>query len=69
MLLGFVMPRYYDALVPRDRREEGTKETVLDQPMEEIDAVSVVTSEGDGGESRGAREKVHVTASRGEEAE
>lgn len=57
VLLGFVMPRYYDAFIPVDRRGEGTKETVLDQPMEKIDAVSVVTAEGDGGESGSAREK------------
>ncbi|KAH0281039.1 SNF-domain-containing protein, partial [Aureobasidium melanogenum] len=61
VLLGFVMPRYYDAFIPIERRDEGTKETVLNQPMEEIDAISVVTSEGDGGESGSARDKAHVT--------
>lgn len=64
VLLGFVLPRYYDAFIPIQRRDEGTKETVLNQPMEEIDAISVVTSEGDGGESGGAREKAHVTGAR-----
>ncbi|KAG9698437.1 SNF-domain-containing protein, partial [Aureobasidium melanogenum] len=61
VLLGFVMPRYYDAFIPIERRDEGTKETVLNQPMEEIDAISVVTSESDGGESGSARDKAHVT--------
>lgn len=63
VLLGFVMPRYYDAFIPIDRRDEGTKETVLDKPMEKIDAVSVDTTEGDGGESGSAREKSLVTGS------
>ncbi|KAG9756320.1 SNF-domain-containing protein, partial [Aureobasidium melanogenum] len=50
VLLGFVMPRYYDAFIPVERRDEGTKETVLNQPMDKIDAVEVVASEGDGEE-------------------
>ncbi|KAH0132383.1 hypothetical protein KCU67_g16638, partial [Aureobasidium melanogenum] len=66
VLMGFVMPRYYDVLIPVERRDEGTKETVLNQPMDKIDAVEVVASEGDGGESGGMGEKSLVTASRGE---
>lgn len=66
VLLGFVMPRYYDVFIPVERRDEGTKETVLNQPMDKIDAVEVVASEGDGGECGDAREKTFVTASRGE---
>lgn len=57
VLLGFVMPRYYDAFIPVHRRSEGTQETVLNQPMDKVDAVSVVTEEGDGGESRRKSEK------------
>ncbi|KAG9567157.1 SNF-domain-containing protein, partial [Aureobasidium melanogenum] len=64
VLLGFVMPRYYDVFVPVERRDEGTKETVLNQPIEKIDAVSVIMSEGDGGESGGMREKSLVTGTR-----
>ncbi|KAG9511964.1 SNF-domain-containing protein, partial [Aureobasidium melanogenum] len=66
VLLGFVMPRYYDAFIPVERRDEGTKETVLNQPMDKIDAVEIIASEGDGGECGDAREKTFVTASRGE---
>ncbi|KAI4746417.1 SNF-domain-containing protein [Aureobasidium sp. EXF-12298] len=66
VLMGFVMPRYYDVFIPVERRDEGTKETVLNQPMDKIDAVEVVASECDGGESGGMGEKSLVTASRGE---
>ncbi|KAG9664513.1 SNF-domain-containing protein, partial [Aureobasidium melanogenum] len=64
VLLGFVLPRYYDVFIPMERRDEGTQETVLNQPMDKIDAIEVVTSGGDGGESGGAREKSLVTGAR-----
>ncbi|CAD0115502.1 unnamed protein product [Aureobasidium uvarum] len=54
VLLGFVVPRYYDCFVPWQRREEGMKETLLDRPVEQGDAVSVGSE--DGGES--GREKI-----------
>ncbi|KAI5198111.1 hypothetical protein AUEXF2481DRAFT_70806 [Aureobasidium subglaciale EXF-2481] len=50
VLLGFVMPRYYDALVPMDRRDEGTEETVLNEPMRQIDAIAAADSDIEGGE-------------------
>ena len=64
VLLGFVMPRYYDAFIPVDRRDEGTQETVVNQPMDKVDAVSVITTEGDGGESGTTREKTLITRTR-----
>jgi len=54
VLLGFVMPRYYDAFIPIERRDEDMQKTVLDEPMEQIDAISISNSD-DGGE--GGREK------------
>ncbi|CAD0088082.1 unnamed protein product [Aureobasidium vineae] len=59
VLLGFVTPRYYDGFVPVERRDEGRKETLLDQPMEQVDAVSVVSEDGGesgGGEKRGVED-------------
>lgn len=64
VLLGFVLPRYYDVFIPMERRDEDTQETALNQPMDKIDAIEVVTSEGDEGESGGAREKSLVTGAR-----
>lgn len=34
ILLGFVMPRYYDAFVPPERRGEGTGRTIAGVPKE-----------------------------------
>lgn len=56
VLLGFVMPRYYDAFIPAHRRDEGTHLTVLNEPISQLDTLSVVNSDIDGGES-GSREK------------
>ncbi|KAK2609738.1 hypothetical protein N8I77_003225 [Diaporthe amygdali] len=36
IILGFVMPRYYDNFVPTDRREEVLKVTQANQPPEEM---------------------------------
>ncbi|THV71060.1 SNF-domain-containing protein [Aureobasidium pullulans] len=56
VLLGFVMPRYYDAFIPAHRRDEGTQVTVLNEPTGQLDTLSVVSSDIDGGES-GSRDK------------
>jgi solute carrier family 6 GABA transporter-like protein 1 len=51
VLMGFVMPRYYDALIPVERRREGMQKTVIDQPIEQVDGVEFVHSGSDDGES------------------
>lgn len=35
ILLGFIMPRYYDVFIPLDRRNEELKVTQANQPPEE----------------------------------
>lgn len=35
ILLGFVLPRYYDVFIPPARRAEGTEVTVAGQPKTE----------------------------------
>ncbi|KAI4722617.1 SNF-domain-containing protein [Aureobasidium sp. EXF-10727] len=55
VVMGFVVPRYYDVFVPVDRRGEGRKEVVGQRPVERMDAVSVGSQ--DDGES-GGREKI-----------
>lgn len=35
ILLGFIMPRYYDVFIPLDRRNEEFKVTQANQPPEE----------------------------------
>lgn len=54
VLLGFVMPRYYDAFIPIERRDEGMQVTALNQPMEQADAISISHSDDCG---EGGREK------------
>ena len=42
MVVGLIMPRYFDVLIPAIRRDEGTDETVVNQdkvPDEEPAAV------------------------------
>lgn len=36
ILLGFVLPRYYDVFIPPGRRAEGTEPTVAGQPKSEV---------------------------------
>lgn len=36
VVVGYAMPRYYDALVPADRRGEGTEPTVAMQTRGEV---------------------------------
>lgn len=36
ILLGFVMPRYYDVFIPTDRRDEVVRVTQANQPPEEM---------------------------------
>lgn len=46
MLVGFVMPRYYDVFIPAARRQEGLEETVVNETRcekEEVDADVKVT--------------------------
>ncbi|KAF2018521.1 SNF-domain-containing protein [Aaosphaeria arxii CBS 175.79] len=38
IVLGFVMPRYYDIFIPPHRRSEGTEPTIANEPKGEIEA-------------------------------
>jgi solute carrier family 6 GABA transporter-like protein 1 len=51
VLMGFVIPRYYDALIPVERRGEGTQITVVGEPIEQVDAVVDLGPGSDDGES------------------
>ena len=31
IIIGFIMPRYYNPLIPRHRRAEGTEDTIVDE--------------------------------------
>ena len=31
IIIGFIMPRYYNPLIPSHRRNEGTEETIVDE--------------------------------------
>lgn len=52
ILLGFVMPRYYDAFIPVDRREEESRKTQANQPLEDMPE-ETVTSTGMNKETAG----------------
>lgn len=41
ILVGFVMPRYYDAFIPLHRREDGTETTTALQTKGEVAGMSV----------------------------
>lgn len=43
ILLGFVMPRYYDIFIPLDRRNEEFKKTLANQPPEEMPEETVTS--------------------------
>lgn len=43
ILLGFVMPRYYDVFIPLDRRDEELKVTQANQPPEEMPEETVTS--------------------------
>ena len=47
ILVGFIIPRYYDVFIPVHRRDEGAEQTVACEPREEV-AAKVVDG-GSGG--------------------
>jgi solute carrier family 6 GABA transporter-like protein 1 len=55
IVLGFVMPRYYDVFIPPHRRGEGTEETVVNETKDEVPGADAMTDEvgrdRDGGEA------------------
>lgn len=53
ILLGVVMPRYYDVFVPPHRRAEGTQKTIAMQPtgLDFLPETRVLDFESGGGES------------------
>ena len=56
ILLGFVMPRYYNVFIPPHRQSEGTQKTIANEPTGQ-DVVVVARAsddpniDGDGGEA------------------
>jgi solute carrier family 6 (neurotransmitter transporter, GABA) member 1 len=42
ILLGFVMPRYYDVFIPVERRNDVLRRTLANQPLEGIAEESVI---------------------------
>lgn len=57
ILLGFIVPRYYDVFIPPHRRSEGTEETVANEPMGHVVARAISDQDIDRGEG-GSREKI-----------
>ena len=61
ILLGFVMPRYYEVFVPAERREDGAVETFVnelkgdgdDSPGPEVTEVSTLEDGGEDGTKAG----------------
>ncbi|KAL1954029.1 hypothetical protein VTO42DRAFT_1807 [Malbranchea cinnamomea] len=52
VLLGFVMPRYYNVFIPPSRRHEGTEKTVANEVKGEQDTLTrTLDVESDGGEA------------------
>lgn len=63
IILGYAIPRYYDLLIPVDRRGEGDEPTIAMQTKGELAGrpiADLVNAErGDGYSSGSDREKVH----------
>lgn len=57
ILLGFVMPRYYDAFIPPERRGEGTGPTVAGVPREPDATPAHVVPSDDSGDAISREEK------------
>ncbi|KAJ9611518.1 hypothetical protein H2200_004702 [Cladophialophora chaetospira] len=51
IILGFIVPRYYDVFIPPHRRDEATAPTVAMEPKLEIEARTFVDREDDSGEA------------------
>ncbi|KAF2106895.1 hypothetical protein BDV96DRAFT_506976 [Lophiotrema nucula] len=67
MILGFIMPRYYDIFVPPHRRDEGTEETLVNEMKGDVPAVRDGALDGDldSGESGlayGSREEEKIVS-------
>lgn len=57
ILVGFVMPRYYDAFIPIHRREEGTEPTTAQDTKGELAGMPVSQiANAEGGQAALARE-------------
>lgn len=44
ILLGFIMPRYYDVFIPLDRKNEELKVTQANQPPEETPEETITSN-------------------------
>lgn len=63
IILGFIMPRYYDALVPPHRQSEGTEATCANETKGEI----VARADGHDYEVDGGETGLAYSLSRGQE--
>lgn len=63
IILGFTIPRYYDAFVPYERRGEGTEPTVAMETKGEIAGASVsqvIRAEGGGSPAAYSSSQEHM---------
>lgn len=51
MLVGFIMPRYYDIFVPPHRQSEGMEKTIVNEDKEDVVSVLTVEEKDDVGVS------------------
>ena len=66
IIIGFIMPRYYNPLIPAHRRDEGTEETIVDETKgleRGVDLYSGRVGEEAGLPPYEAEEKVDITKS------
>lgn len=69
ILLGFVMPRYYNIFIPPHRRSEGLEETVPNEPKIQQDIVFArPAGDGDSGEAGYTESSLRVKSSEDEKS-
>lgn len=49
IILGFIMPRWYDVFVPTHRRHEGTEATIAMKPRAQLESQAVVDVHSESG--------------------
>lgn len=57
VIVGFVMPKWYDGFVPLERRQEGREETVVGVVKEEMEGDGERAVDVERGRFRGGRRK------------
>lgn len=51
IILGFIMPRWYDVFVPPHRRHEGTEATIAMEPRAQLESQAVVDVHPESGQA------------------